>query len=328
MEGNMRKKKINIGLILSVVLTLIIVVSIGGVKIANANKINTSIELGIKYLTEEEYNKAKSEFSKVLSLEDEQEEALELLMLTEQCMKLESLYNNKEYSLAAELIYEIRKNKYSSYVEKNLDEIMVVIEEKISKINKVNNIDSKINELISENKYNEAIDLINTYLGEDLKEEYLEKLNGLLESVNDARIIYEEEQKRIEEEKILEEKRKSEEERKAEEERINQDKVNNQETLNKVEDTNTSVEEVNKQIGQLDAVQLALKVVNREHPGYGPHYWERGFVSEGEPRWAFIFLKLKDPNAENIDDTEIIGKVGYTVNTKTGEVKQEEWLVQ
>lgn len=324
----MRKKKINIGLIISVVLTLIIVVSISGVKIVNANKINTSIELGIKYLKENEYNNAESEFLKVLSLQDEQEEASELLMLTEQCMKLENLYNNKEYSLASELVDEIRGNKYSSYVEENLDKIMVVIEEKISKINEVNNIDSRINELISENKYNEAIDLINTYLSEDLKEEYLEKLNGLLESVNDARIIYDEEQKRIEEEKILEEQLKAEEERKAEEEKINRDEVNNEETITKVEDTSTNVEEVDKRIGQLEAIQVALKVVNREHPGYGPHYWERGFVSEGEPRWAFIFLKLKDPNAANIDDTEIIGKVGYTVNTKTGEVKQEDWLVQ
>ena len=78
----------------------------------------------------------------------------------------------------------------------------------------------------------------------------------------------------------------------------------------------------------MDALQMALEVVKREHPGYGPHYWERGIVSEGEPRWAFIFLKLKDPNVQDIGDTEIIGQVGYTVNERTGEVKQEDWLVQ
>ena len=97
---------------------------------------------------------------------------------------------------------------------------------------------------------------------------------------------------------------------------------------NKNESTSTSGEEVNKQIWQMDALQMALEVVKREHPGYGPHYWEIGIVSEGEPRWAFIFLKLKDPNVQDIGDTEIIGQVGYTVNERTGEVKQEDWLVQ
>ena len=318
----MRKRRSIIGFTMVIVLTVIIILVIGGINVVNANKINDSIELGIKYLTEEEYNKAKSEFSKALAIDDEHEEAENLLELTEEYMELEDLYKNKDYSAAAELIYELKENKYSSYIEGKLSEILSEVEQKIALMNEVNNIEDKINQLINENKYQEGIDLINKYLNEDLDAEYLDKLNELMNNINECKFAYEEEQKRIEEERLLAEEKKAEEERKK------QEQANKQESSNKNESTSTSGEEVNKQIWQMDALQMALEVVKREHPGYGPHYWERGIVSEGEPRWAFIFLKLKDPNVQDICDTEIIGQVGYTVNERTGEVKQEDWLVQ
>ena len=318
----MRKRRSIIGFTMVIVLTVIIILAIGGINVVNANKINNSIELGIKYLTEEEYNKAKSEFSKALAIDDEHEEAENLLELTEEYMELEDLYKNKDYSAAAELIYELKENKYSSYIEGKLSEILSEVEQKIALMNEVNNIEDKINQLINENKYQEGIDLINKYLNEDLDAEYLDKLNELMNNINESKFAYEEEQKRIEEERMLAEEKKAEEERKK------QEQANKQESSNKNESTSTSGEEVNKQIWQMDALQMALEVVKREHPGYGPHYWERGIVSEGEPRWAFIFLKLKDPNVQDISDTEIIGQVGYTVNERTGEVKQEDWLVQ
>ena len=102
----MRKRRSIIGFTMVIVLTVIIILVIGGINVVNANKINDSIELGIKYLTEEEYNKAKSEFSKALAIDDEHEEAENLLELTEEYMELEDLYKNKDYSAAAELIYE------------------------------------------------------------------------------------------------------------------------------------------------------------------------------------------------------------------------------
>ena len=322
MGDAMRKRRSIIGFTMVIVLTVIIILAIGGINVVNANKINDSIELGIKYLTEEEYNKAKSEFSKALAIDDEHEEAENLLELTEEYMELEDLYKNKDYSAAAELIYELKENKYSSYIEGKLSEILSEVEQKIALMNEVNNIEDKINQLINENKYQEGIDLINKYLNEDLDAEYLDKLNELMNNINESKFAYEEEQKRIEEERMLAEEKKAEEERKK------QEQANKQESSNKNESTSTSGEEVNKQIWQMDALQMALEVVKREHPGYGPHYWERGIVSEGEPRWAFIFLKLKDPNVQDIGDTEIIGQVGYTVNERTGEVKQEDWLVQ
>lgn len=326
------KKRVIIGLIIVIAITIIATLGIGGIKVVNAKKISSSLELGINYLTEGKYDKAKEEFLKVKSIDNNHEEAIDLIELIDDYVELENLYQSKEYVLALELIDKIKDNKYLEYIEEKVNELSVFIEQKIAIINEIDNIDIKIDTLISENKYEEAINLINEYLGQDLEEEYSNKLNTLMSKVNDSKTSYEEEQQRIAEEMRLEEERKAEEERKRQEE------IAKQEAENKKEESSTNsesvnlgtneVNEVNEGIYQLDAAEMALQVVRREHPGYGPHYFERGLVTEGEWRWAFVFLKLEDPNAASIEDSNIIGQVGYTVNAKTGEVKQEDWLVQ
>ena len=323
------KKRVIIGLIIVIAITIIATLGIGGIKVVNAKKISSSLELGIKYLTEGKYDKAKEEFLKVKSIDNNHEEAIDLIELTDDYVELENLYQSKEYVLALELIDKIKDNKYLEYIEEKVNELSVFIEQKIAIINEIDNIDIKIDTLISENKYEEAISLINEYLGQDLEEEYSNKLNTLLSNVNDSKTSYEEEQQRIAEEMRLEEERKAEEERKRQEEIAKQEAENKkEESSTNSESVNLGTNAVNESIYQLDAVEIALEVVRREHPGYGPHYFERGLVTEGEWRWAFVFLKLEDPNAASIEDSNIIGQVGYTVNEKTGEVKQEDWLVQ
>ena len=323
------KKRVIIGLIIVIAITIIATLGIGGIKVVNAKKISSSLELGIKYLTEGKYDKAKEEFLKVKSIDNNHEEAIDLIELTDDYVELENLYQSKEYVLALELIDKIKDNKYLEYIEEKVNELSVFIEQKIAIINEIDNIDIKIDTLISENKYEEAINLINEYLGQDLEEEYSNKLNTLMSKVNDSKTSYEEEQQRIAEEMRLEEERKAEEERKRQEEIAKQEAENKkEESSTNSESVNLGTNEVNEGIYQLDAAEMALQVVRREHPGYGPHYFERGLVTEGEWRWAFVFLKLEDPNAASIEDSNIIGQVGYTVNAKTGEVKQEDWLVQ
>ena len=323
------KKRVIIGLIIVIAITIIATLGIGGIKVVNAKKISSSLELGIKYLTEGKYDKAKEEFLKVKSIDNNHEEAIDLIELTDDYVELENLYQSKEYVLALELIDKIKDNKYLEYIEEKVNELSVFIEQKIAIINEIDNIDIKIDTLISENKYEEAINLINEYLGQDLEEEYSNKLNTLLSNVNDSKTSYEEEQQRIAEEMRLEEERKAEEERKRQEEIAKQEAENKkEESSTNSESVNLGTNEVNEGIYQLDAAEMALQVVRREHPGYGPHYFERGLVTEGEWRWAFVFLKLENPNAASIEESNIIGQVGYTVNEKTGEVKQEDWLVQ
>lgn len=323
------KKRVIIGLIIVIAITIIATLGIGGIKVVNAKKISSSLELGINYLTEGKYDKAKEEFLKVKSIDNNHEEAIDLIELTDDYVELENLYQSKEYVLALELIDKIKDNKYLEYIEEKVNELSVFIEQKIAIINEIDNIDIKIDTLISENKYEEAINLINEYLGQDLEEEYSNKLNTLLSNVNDSKTSYEEEQQRIAEEMRLEEERKAEEERKRQEEIAKQEAENKkEESSTNSESVNLGTNEVNEGIYQLDAAEMALQVVRREHPGYGPHYFERGLVTEGEWRWAFVFLKLEDPNAASIEESNIIGQVGYTVNEKTGEVKQEDWLVQ
>lgn len=323
------KKRVIIGLIIVIAITIIATLGIGGIKVVNAKKISSSLELGINYLTEGKYDKAKEEFLKVKSIDNNHEEAIDLIELTDDYVELENLYQSKEYVLALELIDKIKDNKYLEHIEERVNQFSVSIEQMIAIINEVNNIDIKIDTLISENKYEEAINLINEYLGQDLEEEYSNKLNTLLSNVNDSKTSYEEEQQRIAEEMRLEEERKAEEERKKQEELAKQESENKkEESSTNSGSVNLGTNAVNESIYQLDAVEIALEVVRREHPGYGPHYFERGLVTEGEWRWAFVFLKLEDPNAASIEDSNIIGQVGYTVNEKTGEVKQEDWLVQ
>lgn len=319
------KKRIIIGVTIGIALTIIATLGIGIIKVVNANKITTSIELGKKYLKEQEYDKAQEELLKVTLIESDNEEALDLIELTKCYIELENLYQNKEYILASELIAKIKGNKYLEYIEQKVNEFSSVVEEKISIINEINNIDGQIDTLISENKYEEAISLINNYLVQDITEEYFNKLNTLMSKVNNSKSSYEEEVKRIAAE---EEEKRLEEERKKQEELANQQEMNKQEeSITNSESVNTGSNTVNKEIYQLEAVDMALEVVRKNHPGYGPHYFERGLVSEGEMRWAFIFLKLEDPNATSVEDSNVIGQVGYTVNVKTGEVKQEDWLV-
>lgn len=323
------KKRVIIGLTIVIAITIIATLGIGGIKVANANKISSSLELGIKYLTEEEYDKAKEEFLKVKSIDNNHEKAIGLIELTDDYVELENLYESKKYVLALELVNKIKENKYLEYIEEKVNELSAYIEEKIKIINEINDIDGQIDELINENKYEEAISLINEYLGQDLEEEYLNKLNILMGKVNDSKSSYEEEQQRIAEEMRLEEERKAEEERKRQEEIAKQEEENKkEESTTNSGGVNLGSNAVNGSIYQLDAAEMALAVVRRDHPGYGPHYFERGLVTDGEWRWAFVFLKLEDPNAASIEESNIIGQVGYTVNEKTGEVKQEDWLVQ
>ena len=76
----------------------------------------------------------------------------------------------------------------------------------------IDNIESQINPLLEEKKYDEAIKVVDKYLNEDLKEDYLSNLNNLKSGISKSKLDYEEEQ-RIAEEKRLEEERKAEEQK-------------------------------------------------------------------------------------------------------------------
>ena len=226
------KKKTIIGATIIIALTVIITLGICRFNIVNAKKITTSIELGIKHLTEENYDKAKDEFSKALAIDEEHEEAMELLRLTEQSIELSDLYKSKEYILASELITKLKENKYLELIEEKINDMSIKLQENIRIIDEIENIDNEINQLVAENKYNEAIELVDKYLNKDLKEEYLSKLNNIKNSVNDSKVAYEEEQrlaeeKRLKEERIAEEQRKEKEKAQQIAESENQNQTDN-----------------------------------------------------------------------------------------------------
>ena len=108
----MERRKTIIGVTVVIAFIIVIALCIGGIKVVNANKINSSLELGIKYLTEGNYEEARLEFSKAISIDEKHEKATDLLALTEDYMELNRLYVNKEYLLASDLISKIKGSKY------------------------------------------------------------------------------------------------------------------------------------------------------------------------------------------------------------------------
>ena len=66
----MSKRKITIILTIIISIVLLMIIGVGGVKVVNANKINNSLEIGIKYLTEGNYEEAIITFEKVINIDN------------------------------------------------------------------------------------------------------------------------------------------------------------------------------------------------------------------------------------------------------------------
>ena len=79
----MKGRKTLIGATVVIAFIIVMALGVGGIKVVNANKINSSLELGIKYLTEGNYEEARLEFSKAISIDEKHEKAIDLLSLTE-----------------------------------------------------------------------------------------------------------------------------------------------------------------------------------------------------------------------------------------------------
>ena len=144
----MNKKKTIIGVTIIIILALITMIGIYTFNVVNAKKISNSIKLGIKNLTEENYEDAKVEFSKILSIDKENEDAKELLTLMEKYIELNDLYESKEYYLASELITKLNENKQVELLEEKINSISDKVKEKIRIMAEIDNIESQINPLL------------------------------------------------------------------------------------------------------------------------------------------------------------------------------------
>ena len=190
----MDKKKIGITSLIIMAIISVILIVFGGIKVANANKLDEAIELGIKYLTEGNYEEAIIAFDKAISIDGKNAKALTLNSLVKDYKAIETLYAEKDYETAAELIAKLNGNEYVSYIQGTLSDIDNKVQKKVEIIKEINLLEEKINELIKAEKYQEAIDLINKYLNlsQDLKDEYVNKLKELMSSVDNSKKEYEE----------------------------------------------------------------------------------------------------------------------------------------
>lgn len=199
-----RKKLILIISIISILITIIICFT--GIKIVQAKKSDNSLDLGIKYLANGNYEEAIIQFEKAISINKGNKKAKELVSLVENYNEIKNLYDNREYENVLEILKEINKSKYIEYLQSSLANITDKVNQKIEVINEIKEIDDKINNLINENKYDEAIRLINKYLNENLNDKHTDKLEKLKLKVQEEKQKYEE----AEAEKKAQEKRKEE----------------------------------------------------------------------------------------------------------------------
>lgn len=197
-------------IIIFVILIIAVFFTVIGIKISNMQKTGSLIVSGTKSLVKEEYKEARLNFLKVTLIDEEDEMAFELFVLADNCMQLDTLYISKEYLLAEELIKKIESNKYFKYVEDKMNDKFLIIQNKIITIKEIESLDTKIEELINTNSYQEAIDTVNKYFDDDLKEVYIDKLEELINTINKSKSEFEQEQLRIEEEKLAEEAKKEE----------------------------------------------------------------------------------------------------------------------
>lgn len=186
--NQLKKNKIPV-----IIVSTILVVALGfvGFTSVNAKKSDELVDVGIKYLTNGKYESAIIEFENSISINKKNEKAKELLELINGYKEIENLYSSKDYELASDLILKLEKNKYIEYLQFKINTISKDVDKNIEVINEINSLDDKVEELISANKYDEAIRLINSYLKQDLKDEYLKKLIELKKDVEIAKGTYE-----------------------------------------------------------------------------------------------------------------------------------------
>lgn len=201
--GN-NKQKIVIGVM------VILVIFIGGtlgVKYSNKlNKSEDSLNQAMLYLEENKYDDSIVELKKSVELNSGNKKAVNMLEVVKQLKELDNIYANKDYVQVKELITKIYSIEGSDVVKAKLEVISKDIEEKLGIMTEIDSLNMKIEDLISKKSYQEAIDIINSYLEENLNDAYKVKLNALTETVNKAKSAYDDEQK-----KIAEEKKKQEE---------------------------------------------------------------------------------------------------------------------
>lgn len=186
-----------------------IFISVNAVQV---KKSDNHLELGMKYLEEGNYSQAILEFQKSIEISARNTYAEEMIELLNQYKAFDELYEDGNFQGALEIIEKLQAmNKFEI-----IKDVVIVkgesVQSKIEVNKEVDGLEEKINALISNNEFDEALKILNECLAKDLTDDYKQKVNGLIEKINQAKEVYEAEQKRLEEEakKAEEEKKKQE----------------------------------------------------------------------------------------------------------------------
>lgn len=178
-----------VGLIVAIMLVVICTV-IGSITVigqAKNSKYQDNVDMGIKYVLDGDYESAILAFEKAIKIDDKKPEAEEYVKLINTYMELEKAYENGDFDKVAQLIEKINGMNNSNLFSDKVSNIADETDNKVSIMGEIDGLEEKINSLISNKAFDEALNILNEYLAKDLTDDYKQKVNGLIEEVNQAK---------------------------------------------------------------------------------------------------------------------------------------------
>ena len=264
-------------MIISIVLIVIIAGGVFAFFEYKEYKIKKMVDKGVEYLNKKEYEKATTTFDLVLDEKSDDKEALQLKDMVNKYLEAKKCFDNGDSEKANELIDELDKedSNYKEFKE-DVSKLKNDINSNIKKNKEIDNNINKIRDLIKEEKYEDANDIIDKLEKEklsDIQSKQVSDLKGRIDSELDKQ----EEAKKEQEEQQKESNQNTGNE-------SNQDTEQSQDS-GKICDTSSSIlrskesakaTEIARAYANKIGMQDVLAMGVTEIPGIGKNGW--GFV--------------------------------------------------
>lgn len=183
----MKYKKI----IITVVISVLVCALIGGGSFAYYKHLNNKgaailAKEGKEYLLKGEYTDAEKYYEEAKELNDKNDEYSHMLMLIRDYSKIEDFYNSESFDEAMTMITSIKNNPYYSFIKSTVEKK----ENSILIMKEINVLDTVVNNYLTSNDFDSALNAVNEYVDKDIKDSYREKLTRLLDKITTAKQEY------------------------------------------------------------------------------------------------------------------------------------------
>lgn len=239
--------KKNQAIVIGVIITVVVAVIFGiGVVIntVKEQKYEKLIDQGKTFILDEENEEAMIAFEKARTIMPSKQEAGDLIALVKIYKNLNNAFAKLDGQLVRDLVNKINKMEYFGLIKKKVNAIDEAMTENINLMNEIDSFEIQVPNMIEEKKFDKALGEIERYQTTRFNAEYTEKLVELDKKVVDAKVAYEEEQRKILEKEKIEQAVKVERERilALEAEKKKEEELKKQ--LEEKDDNNTVVKKV------------------------------------------------------------------------------------